>query len=79
MQAGASSFFDALFAVQKEEYKRFFNANLHYCISCIKKIQEVENVPVVLKLSGISYYRRKNMIENRIPFIAMTLSRRRIT
>lgn len=35
----------------------------------IKKIQELDNVPVVLKLSGISFYRKKNMIENRIPFI----------
>lgn len=35
----------------------------------IKKIQEIDNVPIVLNLSGISSYRRKNMIENRIPFI----------
>lgn len=35
----------------------------------IKKIQEVDNVPVVLNLLSISNYRRKNMIENRIPFI----------
>lgn len=35
----------------------------------IKKIQEIEDVPIVLKLTGISYYRRKNLIENRIPFI----------
>lgn len=35
----------------------------------IKRIQEIENVPIVLKLTGISYYRRKNLIENRIPFI----------
>lgn len=35
----------------------------------IKRIQEIENVPIVLKLTGISFYRRKNLIENRIPFI----------
>lgn len=35
----------------------------------IKKIQEIDNVPVILKLSSISFYRKKNMIENRIPFI----------
>ena len=34
----------------------------------IKKIQEIEPVPVVLKLSAVSFYRRKNLIENRIPF-----------
>ena len=35
----------------------------------IKKIQDIENVPVVIKLDGISNYRRKSMIENKIPFI----------
>ncbi|MCD7717333.1 MAG: MarR family transcriptional regulator [Lachnospiraceae bacterium] len=35
----------------------------------IKKIQEIDNVPVVLKLPTISYYRRNKMIENNIPFI----------
>jgi len=35
----------------------------------IKRIQEIENVPVVIKLPTISLYRRKKMIENGIPFI----------
>lgn len=35
----------------------------------IKKIQEIENVPVVIKLPTISLYRRKKMIESGIPFI----------
>lgn len=35
----------------------------------IKKIQEVDNVPVVLALSTVSSYRRKSLIENKIPFI----------
>lgn len=35
----------------------------------ISKIQAVDDVPVVLKLSSISAYRRKSLIENRIPFI----------
>lgn len=35
----------------------------------IKKIQELDNVPVVLNLQSISFYRKKNMIENKIPFI----------
>lgn len=35
----------------------------------IKRIQEIENVPVVIKLPTISLYRRKKMIENKIPFI----------
>lgn len=35
----------------------------------IKRIQEVEDVPVVLRLSGISTYREKSVIDNRIPFI----------
>lgn len=35
----------------------------------IKRIQEIENVPVAISLSGISPYRRKKMIENGIPFI----------
>lgn len=35
----------------------------------IQKIQELDNVPVVLNLQSISFYRKKNMIENKIPFI----------
>lgn len=35
----------------------------------IAKIQETDDVPVVLALSGISFYRRKSLIENNIPFI----------
>ena len=35
----------------------------------IKRIQEIENVPVVIKLPAISLYKRKKMIENGIPFI----------
>lgn len=35
----------------------------------IKRIQEVDNVPVVLVLSTVSSYRRKSLIENKIPFI----------
>lgn len=35
----------------------------------IKRIQEIDNVPVVIKLSKITFYRRKKMIENRVPFI----------
>lgn len=35
----------------------------------IKRIQEIENVPVVIKLPAVSLYRRKKMIENGIPFI----------
>lgn len=35
----------------------------------IKKIQEIDNVPVVLKLKSISPYRKKNMIENKVSFI----------
>ena len=35
----------------------------------IKRIQEVDNVPVVLMLQTVSSYRRKSLIENRIPFI----------
>ncbi len=36
----------------------------------IQKIQDTENLPVVFSLSTISSYRRKNMIENRIPFVS---------
>ena len=36
----------------------------------IAHIQEADNVPVVLELSSISFYRRKSLIENRIPFIS---------
>lgn len=35
----------------------------------IKKIQEVDNVPVVLSLPTVSFYRRKSLIENKIPFV----------
>lgn len=35
----------------------------------IKKIQDIENIPVVIKMEGISNFRRKSMIENKIPFI----------
>ena len=35
----------------------------------IKRIQEVDNVPVVFVLSTVSSYRRKSLIENRIPFV----------
>ena len=36
----------------------------------ISKIQETENIPVVLRLDGISVIRRKSLIENRIPFVS---------
>ncbi len=35
----------------------------------IKKIQEIDNLPVVINLPNISFYRKKNMLENKIPFI----------
>lgn len=35
----------------------------------LKRIQEIENIPVVIKLPAISLYKRKKMIENVIPFI----------
>lgn len=35
----------------------------------IKRIQEIENIPVVIKLPATSLYKRKKMIENGIPFI----------
>lgn len=35
----------------------------------IKRIQEVDNVPVVLVLPTVSSYRRKSLIENKIPFV----------
>lgn len=35
----------------------------------IKRIQEIDNVPVVIKLPAVSLYRRKKMIESGIPFI----------
>lgn len=35
----------------------------------IKRIQEIENVPVIIKLPAISLYKRKKMIENGISFI----------
>lgn len=38
----------------------------------IQRIQKIEPVPVVLKLVAISAFRRKNMIEGRIPFVTNT-------
>ena len=35
----------------------------------IKKIQGIDPVPVILNLSSLSGYRRKSLIQNRIPFI----------
>ena len=35
----------------------------------IKRIQEIDSVPVIIKLQSISLYRRKKMIESGIPFI----------
>lgn len=35
----------------------------------IKRIQELDNLPVVLSLPTLSSYRRKSLIENKIPFI----------
>jgi len=35
----------------------------------IVKIQQIENIPVVICLESMSAFRRKNMIESRIPFI----------
>lgn len=35
----------------------------------ICKIQAIDDVPVVLNLASVSAYRRKSLIENRIPFI----------
>lgn len=35
----------------------------------IAKIQEVDRVPVVLELRTVSFYRRKSLIENQIPFV----------
>lgn len=35
----------------------------------ITKIQQIDSVPVVFYLPSISFYRRKSLIENRIPFI----------
>lgn len=35
----------------------------------ISKIRKEDNVPVVLELQSISFYRRKSLIENNIPFI----------
>lgn len=35
----------------------------------IKRIQEIENIPVAMKLPFISAYRRKKMIESGNPFI----------
>lgn len=34
----------------------------------IEKIQKVDNAPVVFELKNISFYRRKSLIENKIPF-----------
>ncbi len=35
----------------------------------IEKIKEIDDVPVVLQLNSVSFYRRKSLIENRIPFM----------
>lgn len=35
----------------------------------IKEIQKIDNVPVILELDAISFYRRKSFIENSIPFL----------
>ncbi len=35
----------------------------------IAKIQDIDPVPVVLKLASLSTYRRKSLLENRIPFV----------
>ncbi len=35
----------------------------------IKRIQEVDNLPVVLVLPTVSSYRRKSLVENKIPFV----------
>lgn len=35
----------------------------------IVRIQKEENIPVVIKIEGMSAFRKKNMIENKIPFI----------
>jgi len=35
----------------------------------IKRIQETDNLPIVLVLPTVSSYRRKSLIENKIPFI----------
>ena len=35
----------------------------------IAKIQQIDNVPVVLELVTVSKYRRKSLIENNIPFV----------
>lgn len=35
----------------------------------IAKIQQIDNVPIVFELEAVSKYRRKSLIENRIPFI----------
>ena len=35
----------------------------------IAKIQQIDNVPVVLELAAVSKYQRKSLIENNIPFV----------
>lgn len=35
----------------------------------ISRIQKVDAVPVILNLPAVSYYRRKSLIEHRIPFV----------
>lgn len=35
----------------------------------IKKIQTIEKLPVIVRLNSISFYRKKSLIEQRIPFI----------
>lgn len=35
----------------------------------IKRIQDIDHVPVILKIASVSSYRRNSLIENKIPFI----------
>lgn len=35
----------------------------------IQKVQEIENIPVVIKLPWISSYRRNSLLQNKIPFM----------
>mgnify|MGYP002516939296 CR=1 FL=1 len=35
----------------------------------IEKIQQIDDMPVVLELAAVSYYRKKSLIENNIPFV----------
>lgn len=44
-------------------------ANLPALRKQIAKIQQIDNVPVVLELTTLSTYRRKSLLENNIPFV----------